>query len=281
MSARFWERVRANGLQVPADRPLPDLTSELTAMLGDPDPAVREEIALPTLLAWVADGVYDELLEGLGDGMAAGLRPGLGEDGTDSVFRRTCSARVLTACLERDAAERLVGEATVLGWGDRLAGWWVREHDLRGPVPGRGWAHAGATGADALAALAASAHLGALELTVLLDVLADRLLVSTEHLLVHGEPDRMARAALVVLRRGLVELDVVEPWLARLAQHAAGAAPPLRAPAPAELNTQAFLRSLYLQLALAPDPPPGRADLLLTVIDRLRDTNPAILTTPG
>ena len=70
----------------------------------------------------------------------------------------------------------------MLGWGDRLAGWWVREHDLRGPVSGRGWAHAGATGADALAALAASAHLGALELTVLLDVLADRLDVAQDQL---------------------------------------------------------------------------------------------------
>ena len=38
----------------------------------------------------------------------------------------------------------------VLEWGDRLATWLLRERDLRGFVPGKGWAHAVAHGADAL-----------------------------------------------------------------------------------------------------------------------------------
>ncbi|HEX5770541.1 MAG TPA: DUF2785 domain-containing protein, partial [Nocardioidaceae bacterium] len=91
MSSTFWEQVKANGLKVPGDRPLAELTSELTAMLGDPDPSIRDGIAYPTITTWILDGVYDELLEGLGDGMAAGLAVGLGEDGTDTVFRRSFS----------------------------------------------------------------------------------------------------------------------------------------------------------------------------------------------
>jgi hypothetical protein len=43
-------------------------------------------------------------------------------------------------------------------------------------------------------------------------------------------------------------------------------------------NVQPFLRALYLQLALAPDPPPGRADVLLTLIEQLRASNPELLT---
>src|SRR5512144_2158649 len=98
MSSTFWEQVKANGLKVPGNRPLADLTTELTAMLGDPDPANRCGIAHATLAAWITDGVYDDLLEGLGDGMAAGLGVDLGQDGTDTVFRRSYSVLVLAEC---------------------------------------------------------------------------------------------------------------------------------------------------------------------------------------
>ena len=180
MASTFWEQVKANGLKVPEGRTLPELTTELTRMLGDPDPANRDGIAYPTLATWISQGVYDELLKGLGDGMATGLDVGLGEDGTDSVFRRSFSALVLAEGIERDNVAHLVPVDTLLGWGDHLASWFVRERDLRGYVPTKGWAHTVAHGADALGRLAEAGVMGRrLELTVLLDVIADRLLVPT------------------------------------------------------------------------------------------------------
>src|SRR6476620_6087925 len=101
MESAFWDRVVAEGHKVPADRPLADLTADLTTMLGSTDPSIRDGIAFPTLATWVSEGVYDDLLEGLGDGMTAGLRVGIGENGTDTVFRRSFSALVLTVCLDR------------------------------------------------------------------------------------------------------------------------------------------------------------------------------------
>lgn len=277
MSPTFWEQVKANGLRVPDDRPLTELTSELTAMLGDPDPSVRDGIAYSTLATWIADGVYDDLLEGLGGGMAAGMAVGLGEEGTDTVFRRSFSVLVLAECIERDNREHLVPAPVMVSWGDRVASWLVRERDLRGWVDGKGWARAVAHGADALAALAVSETMGRLELTVLLDVMADRLLLPTDHFLTHGEADRLARATMRILRRDLVGQDVLEAWLARLAQnaraHSLGEADPFLVAG----NVQSYLRSLHLQLALAPHPPVTRADLLLTVMDRLRDSNPDYL----
>src|SRR5690606_2005720 len=128
--------------------------------------------AYPALTTWLHRGVFDDLLAGLGDGMATGLEVGLGERGTDSVFRRSWSVRVLAEVLHRDTAERLLTADQVLRWGDKVATWLVREQDLRGWVPGHGWARAVAHGADALAALAGSPHLGVPEQTVLLDVVA-------------------------------------------------------------------------------------------------------------
>jgi len=274
MSGSYWESVQATGNAVPSDRPLDELTAELTRMLGDPDPDVREGIAASTLVAWVRRGVYDDLLAGLGDGMAAGLRVGLAEPGTETVFRRSWSAVVLAACVERDNGRPLVPGGKVLEWGDRLATWLLRERDLRGLVPGSGRPRAIAHGADALAVLAGSPHMSRPELTVLLDVVADRVLARTDAAFGLDEPDRLAAATIAVLRRNVLPLGVLEPWVARVA---AAAGPPspgadTDTAVPAE-NAQSFLRSLHLQLALAHRPPEVRADLLLVVIDALRSTN--------
>jgi hypothetical protein len=281
MASTFWQQVQANGLEVPTDRPLAELTAELTGMLGDPDPAVRDGLAYPTLATWVRDGVYDELLEGLGDGMASGLAVGLGDSGTDTVFRRSFSALVLADCIGRDNAAHLVPGDTVVRWGDRLASWLVRERDLRGYVPGKGWAHAVAHGADALGVLATSEAMTRLELTVVLDVIADRVLLPAEAPMTCGEDDRLAHATMRVLHRNLLPLDVLEPWVARLAENARPASLEDRDPYLASGDAQRFLRALHLQLALAPGPPEIRTDLLLVLIDRLKETNPEHLGAPA
>ncbi len=278
MTRAYWSQVKAGGLAVPDDRPLAELTTELTTMLGSPDPHMRDGLAYPTLATWVDRGVYDDLLIGLGDGMAAGLTVGLGEQGTDSVFRRTFSVLVLAECIDRTNQEDLVPAAKLMAWGDHIASWYLRERDLRGFVPGQGWAHAVAHGADAIGVLARSEHLGRNELTVLLDVLGDRVLAPVDALFAHGEPDRMALATMTVLRRNIVPLSVVEPWVARIA---AGARLPMGGEADPYLaggNAEAFLRALHLQLALAPAPPEIRSDLLLEVVAALRSTNPTYLS---
>lgn len=277
MALAFWERVVANDYEVPDDRPLAELTSELTGMLGDPDPRARTDVAYPTLVTWIGAGVYDDLLLGLGDGMAAGLDVGLGEDRTDTIFRRSYSALVLAECVLRDNERQLLGADALMTWGDRAASWLVREHDLRGYVHDKGWARALAHGADVLAALAGSPHMGRLELTVLLDVVADRLLVPTGYRFTHGEDDRLAHATMRILRRDLIGLEVLEPWVARLAAQAALLPGDEHDPYTGAGNVQAFLRSLHLQLALAPHPPSERSNLLLVLIEHLRTTNPHVL----
>ena len=280
MSSAFWEQVVADGLKVPPGRPLDEMTAELTRMHGDPDPAVRDGVAYPTLATWITDGVYDDLLTGLGDGMCDGLDVGLGEAGTDTVFRRSFSALVVTECIDRDSAAALVPTDVVLRWGDRVAGWLVREQDLRGFVPGHGWAHAVAHGADAIGALARSPGFGRLELTVLLDVVADRLLLPTTEFFTCGEDDRMALAVMHVLRRNLLDLDVLEPWVARVAEAAVPHGDQQQNPFLVAGNVQAFLRSLHLQLALGAQHPEVRADLLLVLIEHLRRTNAPYFALP-
>ncbi|MBF4160880.1 DUF2785 domain-containing protein [Nocardioides acrostichi] len=291
MAGSYWEQVIADDMSVPTDRPLGDLTAELTRMLGDTDPLLRDDIALPTLATWIERGVYDDLLAGLGDGMTTGLSRGLGggrrvrgddaslgPTGPDAVFRRSFSALVLGVCIERDNAVSVLPDTTVLGWGDRLVTWLLGETDQRGWVPGKGWAHAVAHGADALAALAASRHLGTPELTVLLDVVADLAITSTEQRWTAGEPDRLAGSVLAVLRRDLVPMSVLEPWIERLLTAAtmdpASVEDTGADPYAATHNAEAFLRALYLRLAIGPRPPEVRGDLVLVLVDALRRSTP-------
>jgi hypothetical protein len=191
---------------------------------------------------------------------------------------------VLGECIARDNHRPLVPGGKILEWGDRLATWLLRERDIRGFVPGKGWAHAVAHGSDALGQLAGSPHVAANELTVVLDVIADRVLMPTDRLFSNGEPDRLATATMAVLRRNVVSLRVVEPWIARIAASArltsSREEQDGRDPHLVGGNAQAYLRALYLQLALGPQPPEIRADLLLVVVDALRETNPEQLRPP-
>jgi len=283
MPSGFWEQVVADGLKVPQERSLVEMTEDLTRMLGDPDPEVRDGIAFPTMATWIDEGVYDDLLVGLGDGMCHGLDIGLGDPESDTVFRRSFSALILTECIDRTTRAALGGPNVVLRWGDRIMSWYSRERDLRGFVPGKGWAHAVAHGADALGALARSPVLGRLELTVILDVIADRLLTPTDTFFVCGEGDRLAYATMHLLRRDILGIDVLEPWVARLAAGAVGRGSIQRNPYLVAGNVQSYLRSLHLQLALATvssGHPAVRSDLLLVLTDKLRATNPAYFPPP-
>jgi hypothetical protein len=282
MSGSYWRNVHAEGLAVPSDRPLAELTAELTRMLGDPDPALRDGTAYPALTTWIERGVYDDLLAGLGDGMASGLLVGIGERDTDSVFRRSFSALVLGECIARDNDRPLLPGGKILEWGDRLTTWMLRERDLRGWVPGKGWAHAVSHGADTMAILARSPHLATPELTVLLDVVADRLLLPVDRLFSSGEGDRLAFATVAILRRNVVPLRVLEPWIARIAASAGTRwSSDARDPYLAGGNAEAFLRALYLQLSLGARPPQVRSDLLLVVVEALKSTNHGYLTATG
>ncbi len=281
MQRSYWESVVADGMHVPTSRSLPDLTAELGEMLGSPDPRVRDDLAYPVLASWISQGVYDHLLRTLGNGLCVLMEEGVGSVTGDSVFHRSFAVLVLAEIIERDTRMDVVDDRTLLGWGDRIATWLVAEKDLRGYVQGKGWAHAVAHGADAIGALARSPRIDGPALVFLLDVIADRVLKPTPEFWVAGEPDRLAFAAMVALRRDLVEMDALDPWLRRLTARSQPVSDDLLHPFRVNGNVQAFLRALHLQLQLAPERPAVRSDLLLALVEELRRSNPAYLQSRG
>jgi Protein of unknown function (DUF2785) len=289
----YWERVLADGCRVP-EEPLHDLTAEVVGMLGDPDPYVRDGISLSVLTAWITEGVYDNLLAALGDGLVGGLRVGIGSAGDDTVFRRSYSALALASVIARDNEAHVLPRQTVLAWADRAVSWLMGERDLRGWVPDHGWAFALGHGADLFAHLFASRHLGRDELSVLIEVVADRLLQPTTYVLQHGEPDRLAFATMSLLHRDLVAIDVLERWLDRLAAVFTWQTPPRpdQAGYPVYVNAAAYVRALHTQLLLGVRHTPAqdgstspvsvpevRADLVIALQRAVRASAPWIFRT--
>ncbi len=248
-------------------------------MLGDADPEVREATGVATLLSWLRQGVYDDLLGALGDGMAAGLTLGpdvaptalseLAAEGATAavteaapVLRRAASARVLVACLERAESHALLPDATVLRWADQLLTWFVTDPDRRSLE----------AGAAAVAQIAASPHLGGAEELVLLDVVADRVLAAERICL--ADLDALVGAALAVLRRDQLGVEDLEPWVVRLGRAAL-------ADTGRERCAEGFLRALYTHAALARTAMAARADLVLLLVDVLREIRPTLSAPPA
>jgi hypothetical protein len=244
---------------VAADYALPEgtgvaeLTPGLLEALGSTDGELRDELAFLILANWIERGYYDEAsLRSMLSQLQAGMLKGLGEQVSDSVFERSFSTLVLNEVLGYDNAHTFLQASEVQRVLDHVIAYFIAERDLRGHVPGKGFAHAIAHTADTFRVLAQSRHVDERTLEQMLAAIADRLLAPVNHVYLYDEDERLALAVLTILRRELLDLKALEAWLTRLA-HPVGDMPWYRAAddrakLSAFTNAELFLRSLYFQL---------------------------------
>jgi hypothetical protein len=143
--------VRDRGFEVGEEEAFP-LALEVFDHLGSPDPELRDELGLTALGTWIVDhgrlspAELQELRRrALGD---RGIRFHLGASGDDTVFRRSFSLLVLAIVLVADKQRRFLDAGDWLEIADGLVSYCHGERDVRGFVPGHGWAHAVAHAAD-------------------------------------------------------------------------------------------------------------------------------------
>jgi Protein of unknown function (DUF2785) len=284
--ATLWQRIKDDDFRPPAGYPVDELIAELEHLLTYADSYQRDDLAFEILGEWIQIGLCDHDLAGLGDRLAAGLLRGIGEVGTDSVFGRSFAAVVLGLVVERDNAVHRLTPADVSRWIGGFTMWWELEGDLRGAVDAqRGWAHALAHGADAIASLARSRLIGTTQARALLGSVVIRLRTTDGWALLASEDDRLAYATMALLHRGDLTAADLAGELAPL--HALGRRRlrvDLDPDACTWINTLNWLRALYLQLRLgvqpmpwyAPDghfdrPIPQREQMIATVESALRE----------
>lgn len=253
-SVDFWRGVVKAKYEVPAGESAPALAGELVDLLASPDPELRDEIAYSTLTSWIYEKkiIDPDGVRAIGARLTQNIRMGIGERGTDSVFRRSFSALMLSVVIARDNATPFLLKGEVTSALTSALDYLKAEQDVRGYEPGKGWMHSAAHTADLLKFLARSRHLDAADQPRILDAIT-RKLADGPGVYTHGEDERFARAVLSIVNRVDFDRDGFKAWAGR-AKPA-----PIRTstPTPAQLagaqNAKNLLSKLEVILAVVPD----------------------------
>ncbi|MDJ0333360.1 DUF2785 domain-containing protein [Planococcus sp. S3-L1] len=136
------------------------------------------------------------------------LFKGIGEIETDTVFTRSFTTLLITLILYRDNEEGFLSSNTVLEIKDKLIAYINLEHDLRGFVAGKGWAHSIAHVADAFDELVKNENITSDLYLEILNPLWDKVFVS-DAFYIHDEDERILVPILEMLNRGL-EAEAIE-----------------------------------------------------------------------
>lgn len=266
----FWQAIIESDYAVPTEQPLDAMTQTLLGWLGSTDATLRDRYAYPILEHWLHAEQYsaDDVRHLIGE-LAANIPRGLGDRDSDSVFLRTFSVLLLAEIVHYDNAQQILDEAEVRQMLELGLVYLDAERDLRGWVPGAGWAHSVAHTADLLFVLAQSGHLGATELSRILDALALKLAAGGSFY-VCGEDDRIARVVVAVIERNLLTAQALRDWLARVVEAATISdwldAGEIERRLDVSQNSKQVLRSLFAALALRQGQTPLAAELLQPVL---------------
>ena len=229
---------------VPSGMPAGTLDA-LVAALGSADPALRDDVAVSTLVRWIVIDrqLSDDALHDLHARArsADGTLYRLGEKHTTSVFRRSFSLLLLALLHAADNAKPYLQPHEWKGTVETLERVGSQEQDLRATVPGMGWAHAIAHAADLADELARSQHCTpetGVRILAGLGSLIDRL----DHPFLGEEEDRLSMALAALISNKHISIADI--------RKAAGAADGncLDLPVARRTNWKAVARSLFFRL---------------------------------
>jgi hypothetical protein len=260
------QALAADDYAVPTQPELLPLVLAMGTHIGSPDPELRDALIYTTLATWIERDVFDR--KQLNEILKVKLNEqhlfwGLGEEGTDTVFMRSFSMLVIALALGAHRRAPFLPDAEIQVIQRKVLRYLAAERDRRGYVAGKGWAHAVAHAADALAELAQCDALEAADLQALLDGI--RAAVATpETVYTHEEDERLATAVLHIWRREEMAETAVAAWLTAFIPDEAD-----RLPLPEGyyrfVNVKTFLRSLTFRTQ-ADDLPPDVRQALATTL---------------
>jgi len=214
----YWRAVIADDYTPPTDTALPLLARELSAALGSTDAELRDDIAYSVLTQWLyvkrlmPPALRDELLAQ----WTMNLQEGIGDRRTDSILRRSFSALMLAVAVALDNEAAYLDRKGYEALLNAAMAYLRAEQDTRGFDADKGWMHSVAHTADLLKFLGRSRHLERSEQAVILSGIAAKV-AQLDHVLVHGEDERLARAVVSIVSRPDVDMQAFRAFLASLA----------------------------------------------------------------
>jgi len=213
----FWRGIKAHEFAVPEGAAPGALLLEVCGdLLGSPDPELRDQLGYEIADAWILRKrtVSDTDLRPVLARLEQNLGEGIGENGTDSVLKRSFSALVLSVLAARDNDAPFLTTEEFDGLLSAALEYLTREKDERGFVPGKGWHHSVAHTADLLKALGRSPRLApAAQRRILASVVLKT--SGSQAFWTWGEDDRLAAAVLAIVKRDDFDATTLDGWLDR------------------------------------------------------------------
>lgn len=142
MDTAFLLSIADNDYQLPDQYSIEEVTGELLANIGIPDPEQRE-LVYDILSQWILDQRYSpDMLHSIIGQLISNLQVGLGERGTDSVFTRSFSVLMLGETVNLDNEVPYLTSEEVHGIAEAAYNYLRDEQDTREYVEGKGFAQA-------------------------------------------------------------------------------------------------------------------------------------------
>ena len=268
----FWQEIAKNRYEVPDHESADALAHELSALLASPDPELRDDLAYSILARWIyRDKITVPTMLSLTDEWRANLKSGLGEEGNDSVLKRSFSALCLSSMARREVKSAFMGAERYHQLVAEATAYLQAERDLRGYDPTLHWIHSTAHTADLLAALAQSPLLTKEEEAEILRAIDARLATATQ-VYTQGEQDRLAVAVVAVVGRKDFAAATFDPWVTHLADEDRDVWTATTPEALARYQNHSYmLQALTVHLDLEPESPSMagyRKEVLKVLADR-------------
>lgn len=215
---QYFREITAHHFAVPPGASAFALAQELTPWLASPDPGLRDDLAYTILDIWIRHGLLtNQQLLTLLSPLQQNLTSGIGESGTDSVFKRSFSALTLASFAQRNLEQPFLSPEQYRALVADALDYLRNERDNRGFDPVKGWIHSTAHTSDLLAALALDALFTPADQQALLVAIEQRLHSATD-VYTCGEQDRLAVALLSVITREDFQLGSFQDWLGTIQQ---------------------------------------------------------------
>lgn len=244
------QELAQNEFRLSENDDLSKLIPEMLFHIGSTDNYLRDDLIYSAFASWILDHnaishekLHELLQKILGD---QHIFHGIGEQNTDSVFRRSFSVLLLPLFLIAHRSQPFLSNAEIIEVKEKLLQYLKEEKDHRGFVIEKGWAHAIAHSADALDDLAQCTEITKTDLQEVL--VAIRAIISThETVYTHGEDERLVTATIAVIKRLLLPESEISQWIQDFAN------PVLETNSMPQgimirANIKNFLQSLYFRL---------------------------------
>lgn len=230
-----------------------DLSEIILAMLnhiGSTDSFLRDDLIYSAFGTWILrDNMLDHeqlryLLSKILDEQHMFYE--IGEQNTDSVFRRSFSVLILPLMLIAHRSHSFLTMAEIYQIKEKLLYYLMSEKDCRGFIAEKGWAHSIAHAADALDDLAQCSELNQFDLAEIL-VVIHHMICTKEASYVHSEEERIVTAVIAIVRRKLLSDVEIVQWI----QSFVDCTLQIKSMPEGQIvltNTKSFLQSMYFRL---------------------------------